>query len=305
MFIAQQIEIFHDLTPGAICTAHVPRYGNVAPQTEWGKLATIVYAIAGMPLFLLYLSNIGDILAKSFKWTYAQCCLCRWCSSSSSSKKERSHGHRRRHRRRYSRRSSLRRRGSMWEGDPGPWPGDEGWPPDTEDEDSDDSDVSDDSDEESEEHLEDEARGSETVPPRAPRTTESVTVPVSLCLAIMVGYVCGGAVLFAMWEDWDFLDGSYFCFISLSTIGFGDIVPGDRITSGNGVELSFIFCSAYLMLGMALIAMCFSLMQEEVVHKMRGVVRAAKATAMCVCGACRRRTPQSEGDIAMEPVNLR
>lgn len=54
-------------------------YGNVAPRTEWGKVATILYAIIGMPLFLLYLSNIGDILAKSFKWIYAKVCLCRIC----------------------------------------------------------------------------------------------------------------------------------------------------------------------------------------------------------------------------------
>lgn len=40
---------------------------------------TIAYAIIGMPLFLLYLSNIGDVLAKSFKWTYAKVCLCRIC----------------------------------------------------------------------------------------------------------------------------------------------------------------------------------------------------------------------------------
>jgi len=62
-------------------------------------------------------------------------------------------------------------------------------------------------------------------------------------------YICGGAVLFAKWEDWNLLDGSYFCFISLSTIGFGDIVPGDKIYYGQGLELSFIFCSMYLMLG--------------------------------------------------------
>ncbi|PSN36002.1 hypothetical protein C0J52_20003 [Blattella germanica] len=55
-------------------------YGNIAPQTEVGKVTTILYAIIGMPLFLLYLSNIGDILAKSFKWTYAKCCLCQGCS---------------------------------------------------------------------------------------------------------------------------------------------------------------------------------------------------------------------------------
>ena len=29
-----------------------------------------------MPLFLLYLSNIGDILATSFKWTYSRLCKC-------------------------------------------------------------------------------------------------------------------------------------------------------------------------------------------------------------------------------------
>lgn len=44
-----------------------------------GQLTTIVYAIIGMPLFLLYLSNIGDVMARSFKWIYANFCLCRWC----------------------------------------------------------------------------------------------------------------------------------------------------------------------------------------------------------------------------------
>lgn len=54
-------------------------YGNVSPHSDWGKLITIVYAIIGMPLFLLYLSNIGDVLAKSFKWLYSKLCLCRIC----------------------------------------------------------------------------------------------------------------------------------------------------------------------------------------------------------------------------------
>jgi hypothetical protein len=59
-------------------------YGNLAPQSEVGKVTTIIYAIIGMPLFLLYLSNIGDIFAKSFKWTYAKCCLCQGCCEGAS-----------------------------------------------------------------------------------------------------------------------------------------------------------------------------------------------------------------------------
>lgn len=37
-------------------------YGNTTPTTELGKVVTIFYAIIGMPLFLLYLSNIGNLL---------------------------------------------------------------------------------------------------------------------------------------------------------------------------------------------------------------------------------------------------
>lgn len=33
-----------------------------------GKIATIFYAICGIPLMLLCLSNIGDIMASSFRW---------------------------------------------------------------------------------------------------------------------------------------------------------------------------------------------------------------------------------------------
>lgn len=90
-------------------------------------------------------------------------------------------------------------------------------------------------------------------------------------------YVCGGALLFSEYEGWLFLDGSYFCFISLSTIGFGDFVPGDKTygtASDSLVNMSFVFCSMYLMLGMALIAMCFNLMQ--VMHG-----RVGRALSLC------------------------
>jgi hypothetical protein len=38
-----------------------------------------------------------------------------------------------------------------------------------------------------------------------------------------------GATIFSAWENWSFLEGAYFSFITLTTIGFGDFVPGDAV----------------------------------------------------------------------------
>ncbi|KAH7960043.1 hypothetical protein HPB49_016626 [Dermacentor silvarum] len=100
-----------------------------------------------------------------------------------------------------------------------------------------------------------------------------VTVPILLCMTIIGGYICGGAVLFSVWEEWNYLDGSYFCFVTLSTIGFGDLVPGDTVVSDSGSQEKLVICSLYLLVGLALIAMCFNLVQEEVVHKLRALGR--------------------------------
>ena len=53
-----------------------------------------------------------------------------------------------------------------------------------------------------------------------------VTIPVSACLLFLTFYIILGTMLFSMWEGWSYLDGAYFCFTSLMTIGFGDFVPG-------------------------------------------------------------------------------
>ena len=54
-----------------------------------------------------------------------------------------------------------------------------------------------------------------------------VTVPVLSCLLVLLFYILSGTVLFSAWEGWNYLDGAYFCFTSLLTIGFGDFVPGN------------------------------------------------------------------------------
>ncbi|KRZ19799.1 Potassium channel subfamily K member 18, partial [Trichinella pseudospiralis] len=92
-------------------------------------------------------------------------------------------------------------------------------------------------------------------------------VPVSVGILTVVFFIVGGAVLFAVWENWNVFDGAYFSFVTLTTIGFGDMVPGKSLDSGS--EEKLIICSLYLLFGMALIAMCFKLMQDDVVEKTR------------------------------------
>ena len=56
-------------------------------------------------------------------------------------------------------------------------------------------------------------------------TTSVQEVPVLFSLITMVAYVFLGAAIFCTWENWTVIDASYFCFITLTTVGFGDIVP--------------------------------------------------------------------------------
>uniref|UniRef100_A0A0N4Z0B0 Ion_trans_2 domain-containing protein n=1 Tax=Parastrongyloides trichosuri TaxID=131310 RepID=A0A0N4Z0B0_PARTI len=94
-------------------------------------------------------------------------------------------------------------------------------------------------------------------------------MPVSVGIVTVILFIAGGAILFAVWEDWNLFDGAYYSFITLSTIGFGDIVPGQSLDEGSQEKL--IVCAFYLLFGMALIAMCFKLMQQDILDKARWI----------------------------------
>ncbi|XP_059484986.1 potassium channel subfamily K member 18 isoform X2 [Neocloeon triangulifer] len=100
--------------------------------------------------------------------------------------------------------------------------------------------------------------------------TPSKPVPIWLCVFLVVSYIFGGAFLFAEWEKWEFLDSAYFCFITLTTIGFGDFVPAQRKEKA---EISIALCSLYLLFGIALLAMSFNLVQEQVINSVKSVAR--------------------------------
>ncbi|KAM8711070.1 hypothetical protein ACLKA7_000236 [Drosophila subpalustris] len=93
-------------------------------------------------------------------------------------------------------------------------------------------------------------------------------VPISLVLLILMCYVCVGTVIFALWENWSLIDGAYFCFVTLSTIGYGDFVPA---RSFNGPDLQLYVCCAYLLLGLVLVAMSFSILETQLMWKCKRI----------------------------------
>merc|ERR1719384_421995 len=140
-------------------------YGHIAPATTTGRLFCILYSLIGIPLLLVFMSQIGDWMAISFRWLYSRI-LCRWCRA--------------------------RRR-------------DAELPPSV--------------DRRSRGLAFDEI-GKERYMP-----TDLVMVPITVNLILIFGFIFIGALAFAAWEDWDPIASAYFCFITLTTIGFGDFYP--------------------------------------------------------------------------------
>lgn len=209
-----------------------------------GKVVTIIYTMFGMPVFLLYMANMGDILAKSLKWTYSKVCICRRPAP------------------RYDpavawRSAEATLRAPVGPAAPGVYPGEDVTSIDTAS-----------------------WGGGEGEGGDERQDVSNVNIPITVSLVIMVALLYGGTLLFKEYEEWDSLTAFYFCFISLTTIGFGDYVPGLSSTpadqDGGAKDISFIYCSVYLMFGLALLSMCFNLMQEEVVHKITACLNAVR-----------------------------
>ncbi|XP_046753592.1 potassium channel subfamily K member 15 [Diprion similis] len=51
-------------------------YGNIVPRTHLGRWVTVVYAVIGIPLYILYFMNMGKVLAQSFRWLYRRAHEC-------------------------------------------------------------------------------------------------------------------------------------------------------------------------------------------------------------------------------------
>ncbi|XP_054839895.1 potassium channel subfamily K member 18 [Eublepharis macularius] len=90
------------------------------------------------------------------------------------------------------------------------------------------------------------------------KEVEKLDVPFPLMTLIVFAYISCAAAILPHWENkLDFQDAFYFCFITLTTIGFGDIA----LQHPN----FFLFLSLYIVIGIEIVIIAFKLGQDRLI----------------------------------------
>ncbi|PIO61883.1 Ion channel [Teladorsagia circumcincta] len=88
---------------------------------------------------------------------------------------------------------------------------------------------------------------------------EEQRIPALLVLAILVLYTALGGVLMSKLEPWSFFTSFYWSFITMTTVGFGDLMPRRD-------EYMYIIL-LYIILGLAITTMCIDLVGVQYIRK--------------------------------------
>eukprot|EP00057_Strongylocentrotus_purpuratus_P018115 XP_011672589.1 PREDICTED: uncoordinated protein 58 [Strongylocentrotus purpuratus] len=92
-------------------------------------------------------------------------------------------------------------------------------------------------------------------------------VSLLLVFCTLSTYICISALAFSWVENWDYGTAFYFTFITLTTVGFGDIVPEVQYENSR-----FFFCLLFTVFGLAVTSMCIALIQDRVSRAGRRVL---------------------------------
>ncbi|KAK7901746.1 hypothetical protein WMY93_018515 [Mugilogobius chulae] len=95
---------------------------------------------------------------------------------------------------------------------------------------------------------------------------DKLDVPFLLILFLVFAYVLLVGLVLPLWEtELSGFDAFYFCFITVTTIGFGDIVPKH--------PNYFMLTSVFIISGMAIVSMAFKLSQSRIVSVYRKCIK--------------------------------
>jgi potassium channel subfamily K protein 9 len=72
--------------------------------------------------------------------------------------------------------------------------------------------------------------------------------------------IAGGAAVFSHYEGWTYFDSVYYCFITLTTIGFGDMVALQKDRALDQKPEYVAFSLIFILFGLAVVAACLNLL---------------------------------------------
>lgn len=72
--------------------------------------------------------------------------------------------------------------------------------------------------------------------------------------------IAGGAAAFSRYEGWSYFDSVYYCFITLTTIGFGDMVALQKDKALESKPEYVIFALIFILFGLAIVAASLNLL---------------------------------------------
>ncbi|XP_066292992.1 potassium channel subfamily K member 2-like [Branchiostoma lanceolatum] len=99
--------------------------------------------------------------------------------------------------------------------------------------------------------------------PNHPGRIRVVTILIVVLTSVGIFFFVP-AIIFTIVEGWNFLDSLYYCFITLSTVGFGDFVSSVNHQSSTyfGFVLYKVIVFLWIIVGLCFLAAVFDLIQE-------------------------------------------
>ncbi|XP_074092302.1 LOW QUALITY PROTEIN: potassium channel subfamily K member 18 [Macrotis lagotis] len=97
------------------------------------------------------------------------------------------------------------------------------------------------------------------------KVIENFDIPISLIAITVVAYISFGAAILPFLEtQMDFGTAFYFCFVTFTTIGFGDIWLDH--------EPMLLFCSIYIIIGMEIIIVVIKMLKFRLLHAYQTII---------------------------------